>query len=228
MNDSAAMQWWQQGQEALAAGDWPRLEGCLRRLLQLVPPQAELFDLLGHALLMQGHYEPGRQALEEALALGAHHFWTPHKLGDAHRGLQRLEAACTAFEQALAWGSDSPLTSRNLLEVLYQRSPQQALNRLAAFEAGSPLAWDTPSPWLEGTRAAALRVTGTELALWLCDRGCPDPAVRAVVWQEALHQLDLSTTHALLRNHRDGRRDGGHDAREGALELRLAALLQLP
>jgi len=220
MSDSVARQWWEQAQEALAARDWPRLEGCLLRLLQLVPPQAELLDLLGHALLMQGHYAQGQRALEQALELGADHFWTPHKLGDAHRGLQRLEAACAAYEQALAWGSDSPLTSRNLLEVLHQRSPELALTRLSAFQAGGAPTWSTPPPWLEGAGAAALRVIGPELALWLSEQGCPDPAVRAVVWQEALHQLDLSTTRALLRS--------CQDSREGVLGARLAALLEPP
>lgn len=233
-----AAAWWQAGQQALAERDWPRLEGCVQRLLELVPPQPDLFDLLGHALLMQGRCGDGLVALERAMALGARHFWTPHKLGDAHRGLQQGAAAAAAFELALAWGSDSPLTARNLLEVLHQEAPEQALQRLERFaavdrqapdlgvpdqpvpdqaptdpEATDPQAadlklpvtgaaggmrWDDPAPWLAGASAAAVRVQGSELARWLCERGCPLAEVRAVLWRDALYGLELERASALL------------------------------
>jgi hypothetical protein len=67
---------------------------------------------------------------------------------------------------------------------------------------------------------AATRVHGTALAEWLCARGCPDPAVRAVVWQESLHQLDLPATLELL--------GGSSLPLERALNARIEALLQGP
>lgn len=194
-----AQQWWQQAQQAYRVQDWSLLEGCLRRLLELVTPQAELFDLLGHALLQQGRYQDADQALQDALKLGAKHFWTPHKLGDAQRGLQHLPAAVQAYEQALLWGSDSFLTTRNLLEVLHQIDPDQALGRLESFASSSDeLPWHSPPPWLQGALAAALLVQGCEMAQWLCQRGCLNPPVRAALWRDAAYRLDLPSVCELL------------------------------
>lgn len=201
MSEAPAQQWWHQAQQAYQAQQWPQLEGCLRRLLELVAPQPELFDLLGHALLQQGRCPEAIQALQQALDLGARHFWTPHKLGDAQRGVQQLSAAVEAYEQALQWDSDSLLTARNLLEVLYQIRPQLALERLERFAQGSDepeRLWQQQPPWLKGALAAALRVHGSELAQWLCQRGCPDLLVRAVLWRDAAYRLDLVSVSRLL------------------------------
>lgn len=215
-------QWWERCLEALEHKDWPLLEGSVLRLMEVVPPQAELLDLLGHALLMQGHFQRSQEALDQALAAGSRNFWTPHKLGDAHRGLQRPAAAAAAYEQALAWGSDSPLTLRNLLEVLHAESPATALARLEQQAAAAPPPWDWQQPptWLEGAIAAAVNVQGSLLAEWLCERGCPDAGVRAVAWQERLYRLELPATLKLL--------DGGSDRREQALQQRILGLLELP
>ncbi|MCP9917493.1 hypothetical protein [Cyanobium sp. ATX 6F1] len=214
--------WWEQARAALAEQDWPLLEGSLLRILEVSPGQAELLDLLGHALLMQGQFTRCREVLEQALAAGSTSFWTPHKLGDAHRGLQRPAAAIPAYEQALQWGSDSPITVRNLLEVLHGDGAIKALGRLErlAAEAPQPWSWQEPAPWLQGAMDAATRVQGTALAEWLCVRGCPDPAVRAVVWQESLHRLDLPATLELL--------GGSSLPLERALNARIEALLQGP
>ena len=214
-------QWWERCLAALEQKDWPLLEGSVLRLLEVVPPQPELLDLLGHALLMQGHFQRSQEALERALAAGGRNFWTPHKLGDAHRGLQRPAAAVAAYDQALAWGSDSPLTMRNLLEVLHAEAPAAALARLEQLAAATPppWSWQEPPPWLAGAIAAAVNVQGSLLAEWLCSRGCPDPGVRAVAWQERLYRLELPATLELL--------SGSADPREQALERRLRDLLEL-
>lgn len=214
--------WWEQARAALAERNWPLLEGTLLRLLEAAPGQPEFLDLLGHALLMQGQYARCRDVLEEALRCGSTSFWTPHKLGDAHRGLQRAAAAVPAYEQALRWGSDSPITVRNLLEVLHGQAVASALARLEAFAAGSPPPWDWSAPpaWLQGACDAATRVQGDTLAAWLCERGCPDGPVRAVVWQESLHRLEIPATLRLL--------EGCGGELESALTQRLQGLLQLP
>ena len=218
----SGQQWWEQARASLAERDWPLLEGSLLRLLEVAPGRADLLDLLGYALLMQGRFAPCRDVLEQALAQGSTSFWTPHKLGDAQRGLQRPAAAVAAYEQALQWGSDSPLTVRNLLEVLHANGAEQALARLETLAAAQapPWAWQQPPPWLQGAIAASTRVQGTDLAEWLCSRGCPDPAVRAVVWQEKLHALDLPATLALLEDSRL--------PRERTLAARLRGLLEQP
>ena len=87
--------------QALAANDWLVAEGALRRLLLLGAASAEQLDLLAYVLLMQGRFADCEATLEQALAAGSRSFWTPHKLGDARRGQQRLEAAAAAYEQAL-------------------------------------------------------------------------------------------------------------------------------
>ncbi len=213
--------WWEQARSALAEQNWPLLEGSLLRLLEAVPGHPEFLDLLGHALLMQGHYARCRDVLEHALRCGSTSFWTPHKLGDAHRGLQRAAAAIPAYEQALQSGSDSPITVRNLLEVLHGEGVASALTRLETFaaEAPAPWNWSQPPPWLRGACDAATRVHGSALAEWLCARGCPDSAVRAVVWQESLHRLELTATLQLLA--------GSSGSLERALAQRLQGLLQL-
>jgi tetratricopeptide (TPR) repeat protein len=214
--------WWEQARSALAEQNWPLLEGTLLRLLEAVPGQPELLDLLGHALLMQGEYARCRDVLDQALHQGSTNFWTPHKLGDAHRGLQRAAAAIPAYEQALLWGSDSPITVRNLLEVLHGEAVASAIERLGRFaaEAPPPWNWSQPPPWLRGACDASTRVHGSALAEWLCLRGCPDSAVRAVVWQESLHRLELSATLQLLA--------GSSGDLERALAQRIEALLQMP
>ena len=195
-------QWWELCLAAYERQDWPELEGALLRLLEVVAPQAELLDLLGHALLMQGHFQRSQEALEQALTAGSRSFWTPHKLGDAHRALQRPAAAAAAYEQALDWESNSPLTVRNLLEVLHGEAPGAALARLEQLAAAAPPPWDWQEPpvWLTGAIAAATTVQGAQLAEWLCARGCPDAGVRAVAWQEQLYQLDLPATLKLLNS----------------------------
>jgi tetratricopeptide (TPR) repeat protein len=197
---------WQQAQAARAACDWPQLERLLTPLLELAPNHAELLDLLGQALLMQGKAAQGCVVLQKALLAGNRSFWTPHKLGDAHRALQDPVAAVEAYEQALAWGSDSPLTSRNLLEVLHAGSEAAAIERLERLAAAEPPPWNwqAPPPWLEGACAAALRVQGPALAAWLQGHGCPDPAVRALVWRYHLFRLDLDGVLAVLADSRDG------------------------
>ncbi|MFM7550203.1 MAG: hypothetical protein ACKO8I_15335 [Cyanobacteriota bacterium] len=213
---------WEQARASFAEADWPELEGGLLRLLELEPGRCDLLDLLGHALLMQGRFAHCRQVLEEALGLGCTSFWTPHKLGDAHRGLQHGAAAIAAYEQALQWESDSPLTVRNLLEVLHGEDPSQAIARLERFAAADPAPWlwQEPPPWLEGAIQAACRVHGTVVAEWLCEHGCPAAEVRAVVWQERLHSLKLAAALQLLET--------GDHPRERALAARVRHLLQHP
>jgi tetratricopeptide (TPR) repeat protein len=225
MNDSPVsqdprQQLLEQARAALAAEDWPQLEQDVSRLLEAASDHPELLDLLGHALLMQGKAAQGCVVLQKALLSGNRSFWTPHKLGDAHWALQCPEAALEAYEQALAWGSDSPLTSRNLLEALHAGSELQAIARLERFAAAAPPPWDwqDPAPWLAGACAAALRVQGPALAAWLLRYGCPDPAVRSLVWHNTLYRLDIDATLDLLA--------GSTEEQEQLLGERLGRLLE--
>lgn len=123
--------------QALATRNWPVAEGALQRLLQLGGAAADQLDLLAYVLLMQGRFTDFEATLEEALAAGSRSFWTPHKLGDARRGQQRHRAAVTAYEQALAWGSDSPLTVRRPAAPSRAASPGFSARRRRAAAARS-------------------------------------------------------------------------------------------
>ena len=207
-----------QARRALGAEDWPTATAALRQLQQRHPQHPEVLDLLGFSLVMGGAPAEALPVLHGALDAGGRSPWIPHKLGDAHRALQQAEAAADWFETALAWGSDSPLSPRNLLEVLHSLDPERALGRLERFAAAEPIDWGRRPLWLQGAEAAAVRVVGSDLARWLCDHGCPEAPVRALVWQDHLARLDGAGALALLRRQ--------PQPEEQALRPRLVRLLQ--
>lgn len=220
MTQQAIAPWWKLARQAIEAADWPAAEGALRRLDSLAPGQPQVLDLLSYALLMQGQFSACEAVLRQALAKGGCSFWTPHKLGDALRGQQRMEEAIAAYEQALSWGSDSPLTARNLLQVLDGLDPARALARLEAWEGAAAdqsaggeatsLNWTSPPAWLTGACEAARGSIGLDLAGWLHARGCPDVEIRRMALEAALLGLDLQRALPLA---------------EGALGQRLGQLL---
>lgn len=200
MTQQAIAPWWQLARQAIEAADWPVAEGALRRLDSLSPGQPQVLDLLSYALLMQGQFSACEAVLREALAQGGCSFWTPHKLGDALRGQQRMEEAIAAYELALSWGSDSPLTARNLLQVLDGLDPARALARLEAWAQGVAnvaLNWSAPPAWLAGACDAARSSIGLDLAHWLHEQGCPDPEIRRMALEAALLRLDLERSLSL-------------------------------
>jgi tetratricopeptide (TPR) repeat protein len=209
-----ATEWWNVTCAAIHAERWPVAEGALLRLMECHGPHPEILDLLGYALLMQGHFIRCEEVIRRAIALGTSNFWTPHKLGDALRGQQRFREAVEAYEKALAWGSDSHLTVRNLLEVLYSMDRGQALSRLETFatsaidqgsEPGvrSPLDWHHPLPWQQGAMAAVLNTAGSELAMFLIAHGCLDPSIQRLAWQEMLLTCQLTSISGFLVAHDD-------------------------
>ena len=213
MSQQTLAPWWRLAREAIDASDWLSAEGALRRLDSLVPEQTQVLDLLSYALLMQGEFDACETVLRRALAVGSCSFWTPHKLGDALRGQQRMEEAVLAYEQALSWGSDSPLTVRNLLQVLDGQDPGRALTRLEALarDHRDNIHWSSPPAWIAGACEAARTSIGMELADWLHNYGCPDPDIQQLALKAALWQLDLNGALPLAR---------------GALAMRLNSLLE--
>ncbi|MEB3184587.1 MAG: hypothetical protein VKM97_01745 [Cyanobacteriota bacterium] len=199
MTQPAIAPWWRLAREAIEAADWQAAEGALRRLDSLAPGQPQVLDLLSYTLLMQGQFSACEAVLRAALAGGGCSFWTPHKLGDALRGQQRMEEAIAAYEQALSWGSDSPLTARNLLQVLDGLDPARAVARLEGWAApvrhGADsritVDWQQPPPWITGACEAACTSIGPDLAQWLHTWGCPDPEIRRLALEAALLGLDL-------------------------------------
>jgi hypothetical protein len=61
-------------------------------------------------------------------------------------------------------------------------------------------------------------VQGPALAAWLLRHGCPDPAVRSLVWHNDLYRLDIDATLDLLA--------GSTEELEQLLGERLGRLLE--
>jgi tetratricopeptide (TPR) repeat protein len=209
--------WWDFTREALQTEQWLVAEGALRRLLELAPANSELLDLLSHTLLMQGRYNEAESMLLLILRQGGRNFWTPHKLGDALRGQHRLSEAVEAYEQALIMGSNSPLTPRNLLQVLDQLNAAMAIERLERWHQQAEFCQAAePAPWQIGACDAALLSAGPELANWLISKGYDNPKIRSMAIRDAAANLDIETSLALAQS------------AEGFLKCRLIKLLQLP
>lgn len=180
---------WRQALELLEAADWAAAEGRLLHLRQeLGAQQPAVADALAYALLMQGDFEGCAAALQPVLDHPQRSFWVAHKYADALRGLHATEAAVQYYRQALDEGSTSPLTARNLLEVLHELEPQRALDELSS--------WPLPlsSARQEGAVAAAERVSGLELAAWLQQRGIATTSLQRRLIEEHLLQLSEITS----------------------------------
>lgn len=190
--------WLELLRQALAADDWPVAEGVLHRLLEQSPANADHLDLLGYVLFMQGRFSASERVLRQALSAGSRQFWTPHKLGDALRAQQRQREAIAAYEQALAWGSDSPLTVRNLLLACAEHGDQAVLQRLARMARSPAPGWSPPAPWQLGAQEACLQLGSSTVAAWLVEAGCPQQDIRRLAWCEPLAHLDLNRLLELL------------------------------
>ena len=95
---------------------------------------------------------------------------------------------------ALVDGSDSPLTVRNLLQVLDGLDPKRAWQRWQGWVASGP----RPAYVLEGARMAALLVPGLELAALLNESMEADFCCRRRLLEAAVYALDWSTCESVL------------------------------
>ena len=169
---------------ALEGGDWPEAEGwLLQARAELGAADLAVADALAYALLMQGDYRGCALALEPVLEHPGRSFWIWHKQGDALRGLHQLPAAAAAYRRALAEGSTSPITARNLLQVLHELGPEQSLAELERWP--QPLA----TALLEGVQQAAALTAGLELAAWLQWQGLATPALERRLTEQELYAL---------------------------------------
>ena len=211
---------WASVHQALDDCAWDAAEGLLRRLLQLVPAAGfGVWDTLAYVLLMQGDYRGCMAVLLPRRADPARTFWLQHKLGDAHRGLNQFPEAEACYRHSLAEGSDSPLTCRNLLQVLDGLDPDRAVAELQRWaqdpEPPSPAAWD-------GARDAAVLVPGLALAEGLWRAGQADAACRQRLLEDACYRLDQARVLAFLADARASA--DGLSSWERALAQRLERL----
>jgi hypothetical protein len=191
----------------------------LRRFSQLVDPlPVEIVDTLAYTLLMQGDFTGCLQALLPLREHPGRSFWLHHKLGDALRGLNRLEEAVRAYRRSLLDGSSSALTWRNLLQCLNGIAPQLAVAELEDWQQRPD---GVPQEAWQGARAAALLVPGAGLVeqLWRC--GQADPACRRRLLEEACYRLELHHALAVLAQQE---RSGGLSPWEQVLARRLDSL----
>lgn len=189
---------WEAATEAIAAAEWQQAEGLLRRYLQRHPEAGtSVHDSLGYALLMQGDFVGCERVLRPRVDAPDRSFWLSHKLGDALRGQQRLEEAVRWYRRSLIEGSDSPLTPRNLLQVLYGIDPGAALAALADWQQDAPM---QPGAAWSGAQAAAALVPGLELADWLWRHGLADALCRRRLLEEHCYGLDLQGCWSILQH----------------------------
>jgi hypothetical protein len=168
----------------LEVGDWAAAEGwLLQARLQAGPEALAVADALAYALLMQGDYQGCALVLEPVLEHPQRSFWIWHKYGDALRGLHQLGAAAAAYRRALAEGSTSALTARNLLQVLHEQAPELAVAELEHWAL--PLA----PALVEGAQQAAALTAGLELAAWLQHRGLALEALQRRLTEQELYGL---------------------------------------
>ena len=186
---------WAEVQKALHDSAWDEAEGLLRRFIQLFPDSpVEVWDVLAYALLMQGDYSGCLMILKPWSCHPSRSYWLNHKLGDAFRGLNQLEEAVAAYQLSLADGSNSPMTIRNLLQVLDALLPQRAVAQLAEWQAKGTL----KSFVLDGARDAAVLVPSLQLSEALFASGHADAPCRRRLLEAACYSFDLRACSGLL------------------------------
>ncbi len=184
MSRAKSSRHYQRAIAALEGADWPAAEGwLLQARAELGATDLAVADALAYALLMQGDYRGCALALQPVLEHPGRSFWIWHKQGDALRGLHQLPAAAAAYRRALAEGSTSPITARNLLQVLHEQGPEQSLAELERWP--QPLA----AALLEGAQQAAALTAGLELAAWLQQQGLATPALERRLTEQKLYGL---------------------------------------
>ncbi len=184
MSRATSSRHYQRAIAALEGADWPAAEGwLLQARAELGAADLAVADALAYALLMQGDYRGCALALEPVLEHPGRSFWIWHKQGDALRGLHQLPAAAAAYRRALAEGSTSPITARNLLQVLHEQGPEQALAELERWP--QPLS----AALVEGAQQAAALTAGLELAAWLQQQGLATPALERRLTEQELYAL---------------------------------------
>jgi hypothetical protein len=210
---------WQQALAFLKAEDWQPAEGMLMLLQQRGCDRLDplvLADALAFSRLSQGDHRGCLNALLPWLQHPKRTFWFAHKAGDAWRGLGQQSKAMDAYQQALADGSDSPLTYRNLLLVMEQH---QSAAIAVVLEHWRTLMGCGDAVWLEGARQAAMLTPDPTVFDWLARQGLEGEQLRPRCVERCLYGLDLD---ALLRKW-DG---SAHisSANETALRERLVRL----
>ena len=158
-----------------------------------------VWDTLGYVLLMQGDYITCEQVLRPFSESPERTFWVNHKLADAMRGQNKYYEASELYRRSLKEGSNSELTYRNLLQVLYELNPSKALKELQSWTAMPELSHAA----IQGALAAAALVPGMELSQWLWENGHHDGACRQRLLEEHCYNLNPADCWKILNRVED-------------------------
>jgi tetratricopeptide (TPR) repeat protein len=113
-------------------GDFSDADKWLTLVTNEIPQDADAWYLLGRTKYNENRFEEAIHAFQQTLALRANDIKAENNLGLSYQGLNRVEEAKRAFENAISWQKDSPLKNAqpylNLGILLTdQDHPSQAL-----------------------------------------------------------------------------------------------------
>lgn len=186
-----------EAQRFLDARDWQPAEGLLWQLQHRYGAVTSVWidQPLGLTLVMQGQAALAWQVLQPWLEHPARNFWVAHLAADALRALSLLRPAAALYRQALADGSNSAITSRNLLQVLWQVEDQEALAQLQHWQQNGAL----QGPVLAGIREALAAGQALALDAWCEQAGLATADQRRRLLAAALRRLDREQALGLLK-----------------------------
>lgn len=189
---------YQQAVSFLDAHDWQPAEGLLRWLRHCHGDALsfQIDSLLGYCLSMQADHAEAWQRLAPLLQHPQRTFWLAHLAADAQRGLGDWAAAATLYRTALTEGSDSPITVRNLLQVLLLHDAGEALQQLEQWRQQGALAGFV----LEGIREALAANPDPALDAWLDRLDLAGPDQHRRLLEQELRRLDLAAITRRLQH----------------------------
>lgn len=191
---------WLKACRCLEENKWEGAEGFLLRLWQIEGEASwQLRDALGYSLLRQGEYVLCEKILRPALKADGRSFWVSHKIADALRGQGYIEEAASMYKQSEAEGSNSPITARNLLQVLYKIKASKAIKQLNIWKATK----STPKEYWQGCCEASMLVAGNEIAEWLWQNNLSDQPSRDKLIKYYCYKLEINKCVEIIVKSKD-------------------------
>lgn len=186
---------WQRALKWIQANKWDLAEGELLYLLEkgeIADPAIQ--DALGYTLLMQGEYYLCEKVLISICDHPKRSFWVNHKIADALRGQHQFAESALWYQKSLLDGSNSPLTYRNLIQVLWEINQQQAMQFLESWFVSN----GSTGPWLEGAQMAGDIIPDIVLCSWLYDKKVSTPFQKHRLFKHWCYELNIKKCYELI------------------------------
>ena len=124
-------------------GDFADADKWLTQVTGESPKDSDAWYLLGRTKYNENRFEEAIQCFQRVLSLRANDIKTENNLGLSYQGLNRIDEARKAFENAISWQKDSPVKDAqpylNMGTLLADQSqPSQALSYLQQAAALAP------------------------------------------------------------------------------------------